>query len=178
MELFKVKYNFEQDGKWSGREADLEGYLVKKSEDDDTVEGYATVLYPTFGIRTRYIKGLYKENGSLIFAQVCKDGSYAPICYYFPTGEEYGYWSAYNNNRGSFFPVFPGWPCSMGRATLQMQEVTDASEAERASKAIFDNTLRSSPNWETHCVMSEYRDLKDLMSEGMLFQMKLHCGKW
>ena len=47
MKLFKIAVKFEQDCKWSDREADTEGYLVQEDDEEGSVYGYVNTLYPT-----------------------------------------------------------------------------------------------------------------------------------
>lgn len=176
MQLFRISIKFEQDGKWSNRDADLEGYLVKKSEAYDTVEGYVNVLYPTYSEPVRYIKGLYASDDSLIFVQMVNDDHLTPICYCFPATDQQGYWSSYNTAVG-FFPVSPGTPCSLGRATLRIEEVTEQSELMKKTLATFGRKSLEA-NFINQCMLEDYRNLADVLEPGVVFQMKLHCGKW
>lgn len=176
MQLFRISIKFEQDGKWSNRDADLEGYLVKKSDSDDTVEGYTTMLYPTNYNPVRYIKGLYVPNdNSLIFVQMsneCLD----PICYCFPTTDQQGYWCPYSTSVG-FFPVTPGTPCSLGHATIRIEEVVGRPELVQETLATFKRNAEDA-SFTNQCLMQDCQNLYDFLEPCLLFQIKLHCGKW
>ena len=168
MKVFKISGKFEQDGKWSNREADTEGYLVKPSDTDDTIIGYVKALYPTNYDSVRFIKGLYSEEGSLIFLQMSNNSVLSPICYCFSYGEKLG-----------FFPVYPGIACSMGSAKVSLEEITDAAQNEKEQEAIAIFTENSRKAiWVNRCLMEDYRSLTDFLDSGTIFQMKLHCGKW
>lgn len=176
MKLFKISIKFEQNGKWSERQADTEGYLVKKNENDDIVEGYVKALYHTSYDSVRYIKGLHFNN-SLVFIQMCNVSSVSPICYSFPDVKNEGFWSGFNEN--GFFPMVPATKCSDGHATIQIEEVEDETKdkiVEETSK-IFEKEA-SDPTWINQCLMEDFKSLKDFLNEQCVFQMKLHCGKW
>lgn len=176
MPLFRISIKFEQNGKWSNRDADLEGYLYKESESDDTVKGYVDVLYPTQSEPIRYIQGLYASDNSLIFIQMVNDEYLSPVCYCFPSTEQHGYWSSYSTSLG-FFPVSPGAPCSLGRAKLRIEEVTGHPELEQETLATFEKHA-SEATFANRCLMEDCNNLVDFLEPGLFFQMKLHCGKW
>lgn len=175
MQLLKFSIKFEENGKWSEREADLEGYLVKKNELDDTVEGYVKALYST-NYPIRYVKGLYCPDSSLVFMQLTNAESLSPICYCFPNISENGYWSPFNRNFG-FFPIAPGEPCSLGHASIRLDEVTSSPEIEQEASSIFAENAHKA-NWVNHCLMGDYKSIADFLGENWIFQMQLHCGKW
>lgn len=177
MKVFKISTKFEQNGKWSERKADVEGYLIQPNDEDEIVEGYVKMMYPTPSEQVRYIKGLY-SNDSLIYMQMCNDSSMSPVCYCFPKGKEKGFWSAFNYRYG-FFPVFPGMACSQGHATVIFEEITDASKeniAQEVSK-IFTEKSREAISMNRD-LMSDVKSLMDFMDDSVFFQMELHCGKW
>ncbi len=178
MKVFKIAIKFEQNGKWSEREVDTEGYLVKKSEEDDAVEGYIKAIYPTKYDSLRYIKGLYLKDTTLTFMQMGNDYSLSPICYVFPNIKEQGYWSHFSEKVG-FFPILPGYPCANGHATICIEEIRDASCSEIAKEtlAIFEEKSLK-PTWVNKCLMEDYKSLTDFTNDGIIFQMNLHCGKW
>lgn len=177
MKLFKISIKFEQNGKWSERQADTEGYLVKEDDNDDIVEGYVKALYPTSYDSVRYIKGLYLDN-SLVFIQMINNNTMSPICYSFPDVKHEGFWSGFDEKVG-FFPMVPATKCSDGHATIQIEEVKDETKdkiVEETSK-IFEKEA-SKPTWINHCMMNDCKSLTDFLDEQCVFQMKLHCGKW
>ncbi len=179
MRVFKIAIKFEQDEKWSERKADTEGYLIQKDDDDGIVEGYVRVLYPTSYNSVRYIKGLLCSGTSLTFMQMCNNSHVSPICYVFPNiNEQEGYWSNFNERVG-FFPVYPSFPCSKGHATVCMEEVTGESLAkiEEETSEIFEENSHKA-TWVNECLMADVKSLTDFLDEGIIFQMKLHCGKW
>ena len=178
MKVFKISVKFEQNGKWSNREADTEGYLVKSSDTDDTIIGYVKALYPTNYDSVRFIKGLYSKEGSLVFIQMSNNSVLSPICYCFSDVKKEGFWSEYGRSFG-FFPVYPGVACSAGRAKVSLGEITDANQNEKEQKttAIFEANS-SKAIWVNQCLMKDYRALTDFLDSGNIFQMQLHCGKW
>ena len=177
MRLFKFSCKFEQDGRWSDRKADTEGYFIKRNDDDDAVEGYVKMLYPTCSDSVRYIKGLY-SGSSLIFMQLSNDFILSPICYCFPDVKKEGYWSDYVGRCG-FFPVIPSYPCSRGHATVIIEEITDGTltEIEMEVSATFEENSRKA-SWSNQWLLRDFRALADFLDSGIIFQMKLHCGKW
>lgn len=178
MRLFKISTRFEQDGKWSDRKADAEGYLIKRDDEDDAVEGYVKMLYPTCYSPVRYIKGLYSKDGALVFLQMCNTYFLSPICYSFPDVNKEGYWSEHNERLG-FFPVYPSMPCSRGHATVKIEEVfgENLNELAKETSAIFEENLCNASG-ENERLVQDFRALTDFLDTGMVFQMKLHCGKW
>ncbi len=176
MKLFKINIKFEQDGKWSDRTEDIKGYLIKESDEDDTVVGFIQVLYPTKNDPIRYVKGLYNPNTSLIFLQMTNESSLSPICYCFPELTQEGYWSGFNRNLG-FFPAISGYCCSDGHATLCIEEVTaDPKIVQKTSTIFAENS--SNATWANQCLMNDYKSLTDFFEQDILSQIKLHCGKW
>lgn len=177
MKVFKISIKFEENGKWSDREVDTEGYLVKKNDDYDMVEGYVKALYPTSSDPIRYIKGLY-TNGSLVFMQLCNDSSLSPVCYCFPNINEQGFWSDFNYRLG-FFPVYPSYPCSKGHATVCIDKIADdnLSEIEQKTSAMFAEKSSKATSMNRD-LMSDAQSLTDFLDNGIVFQMNLHCGKW
>ncbi len=177
MQVFKISSKFEQDGNWSDRKADAEGYLVKRNDKDDVIEGYVEMMYPTNSDSIRYIKGLY-SNESLVFMQMCNDSSLSPICYCFPEVNKQGFWSDFNYRLG-FFPFFPSYACSKGHAIVCLEEITDASnkEIEQKVSSIFAEKSCEATKMNRD-LMSDVRSLMDFLDQNLIFQMKLHCGKW
>ena len=177
MKVFKISTKFEQEGRWSDREADLEGYLIKQNDEDDIVEGYVNVLYPTCGEKVRYIKGLHLSDGSLIYMQLVKD-DIQPICYCFPKNEEKGFWSGFSRRAG-FFPIYPGFPCAQGHATMVLEEITDESKDNIAQQVSDKFSEMLSNTYQGNLqLMSDVKSLTDFLAEDWVFQMRLHCGKW
>lgn len=177
MKVFKISTKFEQYGKWSQRETDVEGYLIKPNDKDEIVEGYVKMMYPTHSEPVRYIKGLY-SNDSLIYMQMCNDSYMSPVCYCFPNIKEDGFWSAFEYRLG-FFPVYPGMACSQGHATVILEEITDASIekiAQETSK-IFTEKSREATRMNRD-IMADVKSLTDFLDDSIILQMKLHCGKW
>lgn len=170
-QLFKISVKFEEDGKWSEREADNEGFLL---QDDGDVTGYVKAKYSTIS-PVRYIKGLYlSEKKSLVFLQLM-NRPFAPICYCFPNVEKDGFWSGYNSKLG-FFPFYPGLACSQGHAKINMIEIQNSEFAEE-TKAIYDANV-SDARLGNQYLMREAPQLTDFLKENIVLQMKLHCGKW
>lgn len=177
MKVFKISTKFEQNGKWSDRETDVEGYLIKPIDEDEIVEGYVKMMYPTHSEPIRYIKGLY-SNDSLIYMQMCNDSSMSPVCYCFPNVKENGFYSSFDYRSG-FFPVYPGMPCSQGHATVILEEITDASIekiAQETSKILTEMSRKATSM--NRDLMADVKSLTDFLDDGIIFQMKLHCGKW
>ncbi len=176
MQLFKVSIKFEQKGKWSERETDLEGYLVKSSETEDTVQGYVSLAYPNLYGHLRYVKGLYTPYGSLIFMQMSNAFSITPVCYCFPNPGEQGYWCEYTNEFG-FFPILSGHACSLGHATLQMEELTAQEEILQETLAFFKTNASDATS--VNCdLMKDTPYLTDFLKPDIVSQIELHCGKW
>lgn len=177
MKVFKISTKFEQNGKWSERKADVEGYLIQPNDQDEIVEGYVKMMYPTRSEPVRYIKGLY-SNDSLIYMQMCNDSSMSPVCYCFPNIKENGFWSAFHYRYG-FFPICPSIACSQGHATVILEEITDASIERIAQETsrIFTEKSKEATSMN-HDLMSDSKSLKVYMDDSIIFQMKLHCGKW
>lgn len=178
MKVFKISTKFEQNGEWSERKADVEGYLIQPNDEDDIVEGYVKMMYPTHSEQVRYIKGLY-SNDSLIYMQLCNNSSMSPVCYCFPNiNEKNGFWSAFNY-RYSFFPVYPDMACSQGHATLIFEEITDSSIEKIAQETSKIFTEKSGEAISMNSdLMSDVKSLTDFLDDSIIFQMKLHCGKW
>ena len=177
MKVFKISTKFEQNSKWSDRKADVEGFLIKPNDDEEIVEGYVNMMYPTHSEPVRYIKGLLSDD-SLIYMQMCNDSFMSPVCYCFPKGKEKGFWSAFDYRFG-FFPVYPGMPCSHGHATVVLEEITDASKeniAQEVSKIFTEKS--SNATSMNRDIMSDVKSLTDFLDDGIIFQMGLHCGKW
>lgn len=177
MKVFKISIKFEQNGMWSERKADVEGYLIKPNDEDEIVEGYVKMMYPTYSEPVRYIKGLY-SNDSLIYMQMCNDSFLSPVCYCFPKGKEKGFWSAFDYTFG-FFPVYPGMACSQGHATVILEEITDASMekiAQETSKIFTEKSSKATSM--NRDIMADVKSLTDFLDDGIIFQMGLHCGKW
>ena len=183
MRVFEIAVKFEQDGKWSKREVDTEGYLIQKYDEYNIIEGYVKVLYPTRYDSVRFIKGLLCESGSgvtsLVFMQMCNEFTMSPLCYVFPDVEKQtGYWSDFNMNFG-FFPVQPHLACSQGHAKIWFKEVTGKNlvEIAKETSAIFEENARDAIFWN-ECLMKDVRSLTDFLDSGIILQMKLHCGRW
>lgn len=174
MKVFKISLRCEDDGKVAG----AEGYLVKRRDDDDTIEGYFDLLSISSEDRIRFVKGLLTKQGELVFIQMSNNSNIKPICYCFENIYNEGFWSEYHMRYG-FFPVYPGMTCSNGRALIQVQEVdgiaiqNDANETISVYNENFQNAIK--PNKE---LIADYRSLTDFLDSNILFQMKLHCGKW
>jgi len=178
MKVFRVSIKFEQNGRWSDREADSEGYIVKPSDDDNQIEGYVKMLYPTNSDPVRYIKGLY-SNGSIVFMQLCNDSDLSPICYCFPYIEEQGFWSDFHETFG-FFPLgCSPFGCARGHATVSLEEITDetSKDIEQETLAIFEEKSRKANKMNCD-LMEGVRSLTDFLDECYVFKMKIHCGKW
>lgn len=177
MKVFETSIKFEQYGKWSEREADTKGYLIKRNDDDDIVEGYVEMQYPTNYDSVRFIKGLYSKK-SLVFMQMSNENRLSPICYCFPNVKEEGYWSDFSTKLG-FFPIWNGTPCSQGHATISIKEITDASvkDVEEKTTAIFAEKVKNATSMNRD-LMADAKSLTDFLDSAMIFQMKIHCGKW
>ena len=177
MKVFKISVKFEQDKQWSQREADVEGYLIQQNHEDEVVEGYVKILYPTATETVRYIKGLY-FNDSLIYMQLCNNPSLSPVCYCFPNIKENGFWSAFDRKLG-FFPCCQGVVCSLGHATIVFEEIADARMEEIAKETakIFKEKTTGAISISQD-LMSEVESLRDFLDENLIFQMNLHCGEW
>lgn len=179
MKVYKFTIKFEQDGIWSEREADIDGFLIRENDKDDIVKGYVKILYPTQYDSVRYIIGLLRGDGALAFMQMSNDSALSTICYVFPdTKKNEGYWSDFKKH-GGFFPVWPGSACSQGHATLCMEEVTGeciSKIGEEISKIFEEKSSNVTSGHKS--LMQDVNSLEDFLSAGMYFQMKLHCGKW
>lgn len=178
MKVFEISVKFEQNEEWSNRKADTKGYLVKREDEDDLVEGYVEVLYPSLTDTTRYIKGLYSKEGALVFVQMSNDSFLSPICYCFPDIKKEGYWSAYDTQLG-FFPVCTDMACSEGHAIICINEITgvDIDTIQQNTSAIFEENSNNAI-WVNKCLMQDLNSLTDFLDEGTISQMMLHCGKW
>lgn len=177
MKLFKIAVKFEQDCKWSDREADTEGYLVQEDDEEGSVYGYVNTLYPTQFNSTKFICGI-KSGKSLSFIQMNKEPCLSPICYAFLDTSKEGFWSNYSFSLG-FFPVEPGEKCSNGHARITIQEVTGEGleDAFKKTNEIFER-LSQKPSFINSCMMVDYLSVKDFLDESTFLQMELHCGKW
>lgn len=177
MKLFKIAVKFEQDCKWSDREADTEGYLVQEDDEDESVYGYVKALYPSQFSSTKFICGI-KTGKSLSFIQMNKEPRLSPICYAFLDTSEDGFWSDYSAKYG-FFPVVSGNKCSNGHAKITIQEVTGEGleDAFQKTKEVFGKASQR-PSFINSCMMVDYLSVKDFLDESTFLQMELHCGKW
>lgn len=177
MKVFKIAVKFEQDCKWSDREADTEGYLVQENEQDESVYGYVKTLYPSHFSSTRYILGI-KTGKSLAFIQMSNDSHLSPICYAFLDTSKNGYWSDYCIQYG-FFPVVTGKKCSNGHATISIQEITGEGleSIYKKTNGIFCTESKYA-GLINSCIMSDYKSVKDFLDEFFFLHMKMHCGKW
>ena len=121
MQVFKITGKFEQNGKWSSREADFIGYFVKR-DGDDVIEGYVEEQTGTPYDPVRYITGLYINANQLVFMKMSKDSFLKPLCYVFPNISEQGFWSDFKTHGGFFYDRFymlHGF-CN-GHATVRLQ---------------------------------------------------------
>lgn len=177
MKLFKIAVKFEQDCKWSDREADTEGYLVQEDDEEGSVYGYVNTLYPTQFNSTKFICGI-KSGKSLSFIQMNKEPRLSPICYAFLDTSKEGFWSDYSAKYG-FFPVVSGNKCSNGHAKITIQEVTGEGleDAFQKTKEVFGKASQR-PSFINSCMMVDYLSVKDFLDESTFLQMELHCGKW
>ncbi len=176
MQVFKISVKFEENGEWSNRESDSEGYLVKKY-DNDIVLGYVNPTYRT-KCNERFISGLYINEKKLVFLQMVNVSSLSPICYCFPDVKLEGYWSGYDVPLG-FFPVYPGHACSQGHAKINISEIQgDEAEkiAEETEKVYKKNVEETSLG--NRYIISKTADLIDFLEKDMVLQMQLHCERW
>lgn len=189
MKVFKISIKFEQNERWSDRNADAEGYLIQSNGNDaEDVEGYVKVLYSTSSNPIRFIKGLYLSDNSLVFMQMSDEPSLSPICYCFPTVQEEGYWSSFGVT--GFFPVIRGRACSKGHARVELLDITGGITNEELSKInqetaiIQKNSIAFSKkglvdsrytNW---MLVPDITFLKTFLKDESIFNMKFHRGKW
>lgn len=130
MQLFKISVKFEQNGQWSHRDADTIGYLVKRTEESDVIEGYVEVQYPTSSDVIRYIKGLYKvETKQLVFLQMVNDPSLHPLMYTFADIQKEGFWDGYDFDTGYFYKGK-----YVGHARIEVTEITDEEEKKQLAE--------------------------------------------
>ncbi len=177
MQLFTIEIKREPNESLNLKKEELVGYLVKKNDEDDTVEGFMRILYQN-GMKPlyRYVKGIYVNSTSLVLLEMANVPKFYPICYCFPNITEEGYWSSLNRGLG-FFPVIQNHPCSNGRATLCLKQVeAKPILVQQTSEFFIKNS--SDAIWINKCVMDNYKSLTDFLGEPILSQIKLHCGEW
>lgn len=103
MHLFKISGKYEQNGKWSDREADFTGYFVKRKNTSVVIEGYIEKKVVTVKEKIRYIKGIYlKDSKMLVFVEMCNNTLLMPVVYVFKNIEKLGYWDVWSPYDGVF----------------------------------------------------------------------------
>lgn len=174
MKIYKITLRCESNGRIAG----AEGYLVKPKDDDDTIEGYFDLLSISSEDRIRFVKGLLTKQGEIVFIQMSNNSDVKPICYCFENIYNEGFWSEYHMKYG-FFSVSPGMICSNGRALIQVQEVDGVAIQKEANETIsvYNENFQNATKLNK-VLIANHRALADFLDKNILFQMKLHCGKW
>ena len=143
MQVFKISGKFEQNSKWSCRDADFIGYFTR-SEGDGVIEGYIEEQFPTRYDPIRYIKGLFTDSNQLIFMKMCNDGNLSPLVYSFPNLNEQGYWSAFHHIGGFFHNG-----SYEGHSTVELEEITSEDEKREIKQKVItifaEKTSKATP---------------------------------
>lgn len=177
MGVFRLTIKVEEDTKWSKRDYDLEGYFIKKRDDNHSIEGYVKYLSQPGSSLVWFIKGFY-EKSSIVFLQMCNSYAVSPLCYCFPNIKENGFWSDFNYMLG-FFPVYVSRPCAKGHCKISIEEITGDEKEKIASEttSIFSSQAVNSISLNQD-LMEDCNSIMDFLSPKALFQMHMHCGKW
>lgn len=165
MRVFKASVKFEENGKWSSREADTIGFFVKREENSDVIEGYFKMQYDTAFSTIRYIKGLFIEERKLVWMQMCNDTFLYPVCYVFHDIAERGFWSGFDLEEG-FFPQ----GSFNGHATVILEEITneaDKEDMEQRTMMMFEDYRdEDGPmRWPNSTLSQDVEQLKDFLDE-------------
>ncbi len=119
MHLFKILGRYEQNGKWSNREADFTGYFVKRKNTSVIIEGYIEKKVPIINEKVKYIKGIYMQDSKmLVFVEMSNNALIMPVVYVFKNIKKQGYWDVWSPYRG----VFKRGE-NMGHAKIKIEEV-------------------------------------------------------
>lgn len=157
--IFKLRLNLERNGLWSGRESEFLCYILKPTENNDTVYGFSFCISETSFASARYVKGIMKDN-LLLLMQFINTYGILPICYCFPSRVKDGYWSSFNIKNG-IFPIFSEAKRADGHAKLFMSEVSYTEKKECYINNIVSSYLKLSDIKLNNTLIREPNNLSD-----------------
>ena len=161
--IFKIRFDLERNGSWSGRESEFLCYLLKLTDTDDTVYGFSSCISATSFASPRYVKGVM-SNTKLLIMQFTNTYGLAPICCFFSSLDEDGLWSSFDI-RNNIFPIFSETKRADGRVRLTLSEVPYTEEKENTINSIVSEYLTLSDIKLNNDIIRKPNNLSNLLND-------------